>query len=148
MPPPTKSRGATLGKGALREALAKAATSGQWTEASELYVLFTAQPGCKDLGFWDFLRQFRSQEAELQRLRDEAQATQGENTLGYVPQEIDCPGRHWATPFITWDDGFDCSLCKQPIAADTTCLACRICDHDVCPPCQTVGRSKSTPKQK
>eukprot|EP00747_Dinoflagellata_sp_TGD_P164164 gnl/TRDRNA2_/TRDRNA2_183709_c0_seq1.p1 gnl/TRDRNA2_/TRDRNA2_183709_c0~~gnl/TRDRNA2_/TRDRNA2_183709_c0_seq1.p1 ORF type:complete len:198 (+),score=46.85 gnl/TRDRNA2_/TRDRNA2_183709_c0_seq1:51-644(+) len=124
-----------VNKGDLKEGVFRAAQAGHWEEAKDLFPMVVGQLGLKDTGFWDFLRLFQKNEEELRRLRDEAEATRGSGTRGYVSPELDCPGRHRVQPFVAWDDGFACSLCESPIAQGANCLGCRLCDHDVCPGC-------------
>lgn len=124
-----------MGAGRLRQGMKVAAVAASWSSAQDLFGVLTLQQEFKSIGFWDFLRQYRKDEAELQHLRDAALATRGSDTPGYVPPEVDCPGRHWVKPFITWDDGFDCSICGQGIDKAATCVGCRLCDYDVCPDC-------------
>eukprot|EP00418_Pyrodinium_bahamense_P071547 CAMPEP_0179083238 /NCGR_PEP_ID=MMETSP0796-20121207/37576_1 /TAXON_ID=73915 /ORGANISM="Pyrodinium bahamense, Strain pbaha01" /LENGTH=128 /DNA_ID=CAMNT_0020780641 /DNA_START=40 /DNA_END=423 /DNA_ORIENTATION=- len=95
-----------LSKGDLRDAVRTAAVAAPWENAKDLFSLLITQPRCKDVSFWDFLRQYRKEEAELQKTRDEAQEVRDSGRQGYVPSAVDCPGRHWAKPFVAWDDGF------------------------------------------
>lgn len=124
-----------MGAGRLRQGMKVAAVAASWSSAQDLFGVLASQQEFKSIGFWEFLRQYRKDEAELQSLRDAALATRGSDTPGYVPPEVDCPGRHWVKPFITWDDGFDCSICGHGIDKGTTCVGCRLCDYDVCPEC-------------
>jgi len=130
--------------GAVKDGLRRAAGAGQWESPNELYTLVAADARLKSLGFWDFLKQFRKDETQLRALRDTAAATKGSTRRGYVPPELDCPGRHWAVPFITWDEGFVCNLCEKSIKVGVTCLGCQLCNHDVCPDC--VQRLRDTAK--
>lgn len=124
-----------VNKGALRDGVRLAAVAGPWESASDLFKFVIEQQRCKDVSFWDFLRQYRKEEAELQTLRDEALATRGSGKQGYVPPEVNCPARHGPKPFVAWDDGFCCSLCEGVIPQGSQCLGCRLCDHDVCTDC-------------
>lgn len=109
--------------------------AGTWSSAQDLFGLLTSQQEFKGIGFWEFLRHYRKEEAELQSLRDATLSTRGSDTPGYVPPEVDCPGRHWVKLFVAWDDGFDCSACGDRIEKGAKCLGCRLCDYDVCPEC-------------
>uniref|UniRef100_A0A7S4SGQ9 Uncharacterized protein n=1 Tax=Alexandrium monilatum TaxID=311494 RepID=A0A7S4SGQ9_9DINO len=124
-----------VNKGAVRDGVRSAAAAGSWDSESDLFKLMLQQPRCKDANFWDFLRQYRREEAELLRLRDEALDARGAGKRGHVPPGVNCPGRHGAATFFAWDDGFSCSLCEGVIAQGSQCLGCRLCDHDVCTAC-------------
>lgn len=133
-----------LSKGDLRDGLRRLAEAGLWESPKELFVHVAADPRLKSVNFWDFLRQYRKDETKLEELRDAATATRGSDRRGYVPPELDCPGRHWAVAYTTWDDGFFCNLCEAVVSPGVICLGCRLCDYDVCPTC--VDRLRVTTK--
>eukprot|EP00927_Polykrikos_kofoidii_P077757 TRINITY_DN74672_c0_g1_i1.p1 TRINITY_DN74672_c0_g1~~TRINITY_DN74672_c0_g1_i1.p1 ORF type:complete len:191 (-),score=49.37 TRINITY_DN74672_c0_g1_i1:20-592(-) len=127
-----------LNRHKLRGALSRAAKIQSWESPEELFRLTLASPSQKDgkgLRYSDFIVQFRSMEDELKKLRDEAKEERLRSRADFVPVAVDCPKRHCAAAFITWDDGFCCSICKKDIEKGEECLGCRLCDHDVCQRC-------------
>lgn len=132
-----------LGKRELREAIQIAAGAGSWDSASDLYKSVLTQPQCKALSFWDFLRTYRKDETGLAKIRDDAAVARNVAVRGHVAAELDCPRRHGAAPFVTWDEGFSCSLCSEVIVQSAACLGCRLCDYDACPDCVQRARVAS-----